>query len=107
MTTTDTIKTLLLQAARGQNPDNLPVKELMSQMKLALATRSLERARAKAIGYQAKYRQKKLEEEEVANTMELTALQAQVAGKGLAHGNGCVVADRAGGRKQTVKDTQK
>jgi hypothetical protein len=75
MTATDTIKTLLLQASIGQNPDNKSVKELMSEMKLALTARSVEKARAQTASYMRGYNQRKREEQEGMPQMQLAALQ--------------------------------
>ena len=75
MTATDTIKTLLLQASMGQNPDNKSVKELMSEMKLALTARSVEKTRAQTASYMRGYNQRKREEQEGIPQMQLAALQ--------------------------------
>lgn len=75
MTANDMIKTLLMQAAAGENPDNKSVKELMSEMKLALTARSVEKARALTASYMRGYHQRKREEQEGVPQMQLTALQ--------------------------------
>lgn len=75
MTANDMIKTLLMQASMGQNPDNKSVKELMSDMKLALTARSVEKARELTASYMRGYHQRKREEQEGVPQMQLTALQ--------------------------------
>ena len=75
MTANDVIKTLLQQASMGQNPENKSVKELMSDMKLALTARSVEKARAMTASYMRGYHQRKREEMEGMPQMQLTALQ--------------------------------
>lgn len=75
MTATDTIKTLLMQASMGQNPEHKSVKELMSDMKLALTARSLEKSRELSASYMRGYHQRKREEQEGMPQMQLTALQ--------------------------------
>lgn len=75
MTATETIKTLLVQAANGQNPGNESVKELMGRMKMALTTRSLERSRERAANYMRGYTQQKRAEAESATQVALANLQ--------------------------------
>ena len=79
MTATGIIKTLLVQASIGQNPENKSVKELMSEMKLALTTRSIEKARALSASYMRGYNQRKREEQEGMPQVQIATLQEAVA----------------------------